>query len=135
MADLLIVDDDVEAADILALVLRGEGHDVRVARNGGEGMALLHARTPDLALIDVEMPVLTGPEVAQAMLVHNLGLEEVPIILCSGVLDLHRVAALVGTPYSLAKPFTVDAMLRQIERALAERISPHAKSPGSRHEA
>jgi CheY-like chemotaxis protein len=33
MADLLIVDDDVLAADILAEVLRGEGHEVRVARN------------------------------------------------------------------------------------------------------
>ena len=132
MADLLIVDDDAEAADILAVVLRAEGHDVRVARHGAEGMALLHARTPELVLLDVEMPVLTGPEVAHAMLVHNLGLQDVPIYLCSGVLDFHRVAALVGTPYSLAKPFTLDAILQQIERALTERIPPQAHLPGAR---
>lgn len=61
MASLLIVDDDVDTGDLLADLLRDEGHDVQVARNGREGVAQLRARGPDLVLLDVEMPVLTGP--------------------------------------------------------------------------
>jgi DNA-binding NtrC family response regulator len=129
MADLVIVDDDVDVADMLSEILRADGHAVRVARNGREGMAVLHERQPDLVLLDVEMPVLTGPETAVAMMVHNVGLQHVPIILCSGVLDLPKTAALVGTPYFIAKPFKLDAIRALIDRALTERRPPHPVLP------
>jgi hypothetical protein len=54
-------------------------------------------------------------------IVHNLGLEAVPILLCSGVLDLPSVAATVGTPSSLAKPFGLQNFLGLLEHALVER--------------
>lgn len=129
MEDLVIVDDDVDVADMLMEIFRADGHEVRVARNGREGLALLNERQPDLVLLDVEMPVLTGPETAVAMLVHNMGLEQVPIILCSGVLDLPKTAALVGTPYFIAKPFKLDAIRALVGRALAERRPPHPQLP------
>jgi DNA-binding NtrC family response regulator len=132
MGNLVIVDDDVDAADMLKEILQEDGHEVRVAHDGREGMAVLDARRPDVVLLDVEMPELTGPEVAIAMLVHNLGLENVPVILCSGVIDLPSTAALVGTPYFVAKPFTLDAIRRLIERALAERRPPHPVLPDMR---
>src|SRR5262249_55420102 len=64
MANVLIVDDDFDAAEILADVLRSEGHEVELARNGHEGLATLAAKRPDVVLLDVEMPILTGPEMA-----------------------------------------------------------------------
>jgi FixJ family two-component response regulator len=70
------------------------------------------------------MPVLTGPEMAYRVLVHDLGFEETPIILLSGVLDFPRVAAAVDTPYFLGKPFSLEQLLPMIDRALSERI-PH----------
>jgi DNA-binding NtrC family response regulator len=129
MADLLIVDDDIDIGDILAAMMELVGHQVRVARNGEEGLALLMMRKPDLVLLDVEMPVLTGPEMAYRILIHDLGFEKIPLILLSGVLDLPRIAAAVGTPYFLAKPYPMDALLPLIDRALRERLPPTPRAP------
>jgi CheY-like chemotaxis protein len=82
MAYVLVVDDDVDVGDLLADLLREEGHDVQVARNGREGVTLLRAKRPDLVLLDVEMPVLTGPEMAYEMLLHDLGWEESQSFCC-----------------------------------------------------
>lgn len=80
-------------------------------------------------LLDVEMPVVSGPEMAQAMFVHDVSLEEIPLILLSGILSLRHIAAMVGTPYFLSKPYTFHALTRLIARALAERTPPHPPAP------
>src|SRR5262245_57741673 len=124
MADLLVVDDDVDGADMLADVLRDEGHVVRIAHDGLQGLALLARRLPDAVLLDVEMPVLTGPQMAVKMFLNDCGQEEIPVVLLSGVNNLTAVAGLVQTPYFLGKPYTVDAMLKLLGRALVERMPP-----------
>jgi DNA-binding NtrC family response regulator len=125
MADLLIVDDDADGAQALADLMRAEGHAVRVGFNGQEGMRLAHEQRPDVALLDVEMPVLGGPGMAHQMLIHDMGLEEVPVVLLSGVPNLKNVAAQVGTPYFLGKPYRYEQLVALVERALAERIAPY----------
>lgn len=88
-------------------------------------MALLRAERPDVVLLDVEMPKLTGPEMAYEMFLHDLGWEEIPVVLMSGVMNLREVAAAVGTPYFLGKPYTLDRILALTGKALVERASPH----------
>lgn len=132
VADLLIVDDDSDVSEILAEALRGDGHAVRRARNGREGLDQVHARLPDLVLLDVEMPVLDGPEMAYRMLIHNMGAERVPIILLSGIADFDLVVARVGTPYALAKPYRLNAVLALVLRALRERHPPRHPTHASR---
>lgn len=124
MADLLIVDDDLDSAEALADLLQSEGHTVRVGYNGNEGVRLAHDRHPDVALLDVEMPHLTGPEMAFQMFIHNMGLENVPVILLSGIPNLSTVAQAVGTPYFLSKPYRYERLMTLLERALSERIAP-----------
>ena len=124
MAEILLVEDNRDIADLLAVVLRREGHLVRIARDGQEGLRLLRERTPELALLDVEMPVLTGPEMASRMFLHDAGEEEVPIVLLSGVADLPLVAAAVGTPYFLGKPYQLKEVLALVALALRERRRP-----------
>lgn len=60
MADLLIIQDDPDLADALSMILEAAGHDVRVGYNGDEGLRLVMERSPDLALLDVEMPRARG---------------------------------------------------------------------------
>ena len=111
MADVVVVEDDSAFAEAVADVLASEGHTVRIAQDGDDGLKLLAQRVPDLIVLDVEMPVLTGPEMALRMFLDDCGQEEIPILLLSGVKDLGAVAARVGTPYFLGKPFAVDAKL------------------------
>jgi DNA-binding NtrC family response regulator len=124
MADVLVIDDDIDSADVLAEIMMEAGHDVRIGYNGQDGLRLATERPPALALLDVEMPILDGPGMAYEMLLHDMGMELVPVILLSGVPDLDRIAAEVGTPYYLGKPYRYEQLLAIVRRALAERIAP-----------
>lgn len=124
MADILVVDDDRDIGDSVADILRVSGHEVRVARNGREGLARIAERKPDLVLLDVEMPLLSGPDMAYVLFLRNCGDERIPIVLASGVVGLERIAARIGTPYFLSKPYDVNALLRLVEHARAEHICP-----------
>jgi DNA-binding NtrC family response regulator len=124
VADVLIIEDDLDSAEALSLVMQSRGHEVRVGYNGEEGLRLADEKPPDLVLLDVEMPILDGPGMALAMLIHNMGLELVPVVLLSGVPDLERIANEVGTPYFLGKPYHLARLVALVDRALVERQPP-----------
>ena len=129
MADLLIVEDDPDAADALAEILHLEGHTVRIAYNGQEGLVHLKRQFPDVVLLDIEMPVLDGPGMAYRMFLHNAGMEDIPVVLLSGVPTVRSIANEVGTPYFLPKPYTFEQLIAMVERVLAERAAPHPAHP------
>ena len=81
---------------------------------------------PDVALLDVDMPVLGGPAMAHEMMIHNAGEDRVPIVLCSGRADLPALATKMGTPYSMAKPFELDALFALLAKALRARVAPRS---------
>jgi DNA-binding NtrC family response regulator len=130
LADVLIIDDDLDGAEALADLMRAEGHEVRVGYNGQDGLRLARERIPEVALLDVEMPVLDGPGMAYEMLLRDMGLEQVPIVFLSGVANLREVAAAVGTPYFLGKPYRYERVVALVERALSERIAPRPSPLG-----
>lgn len=133
MADILIVDDDRDVAELLGELLDSRGHTVRIASNGEEGIRELSHRAPDVVLLDVEMPILDGPEMAYEMFVRDCGLDEIPVVLLSGIVGLDYVARRVGTPYFLAKPYSTDAVMSLCDKALIERIPPRPhQAPPSR---
>lgn len=124
MAKVLIVDDDPDLADVLGTIVRMNGHRVRAAHDGLQALQLIAEERPDVVLFDVEMPVLSGPDAIELMVLRNAGDEKIPVVLLSGVLDLAGVAAAVGTPYYLPKPYELADVLRIMERALTERRAP-----------
>jgi DNA-binding NtrC family response regulator len=116
MADILIIDDDEDLAAILAAIVAQHGHAARTARNGREGLDRIREQRPDLLMLDLEMPRLAGPE-----MLRRLGPSErpIPFVLLSGAPGLSTVAQALGTPHYLAKPFSFEALVRTMERALA----------------
>jgi CheY-like chemotaxis protein len=124
MASIVVVDDDDDMRDTMADLLSIEGHEVRTARNGVEGLQALDDRIPQLVLTDLEMPVLDGRSMVYRMFVENLGRENVPIIVASGAPNLCEIARALGTPYYVAKPFAFETLTSTIGRALAEAIPP-----------
>jgi DNA-binding NtrC family response regulator len=129
VADVLIVDDDEDILEALAELLASEGHHVCLAHDGLEGLRCLDAEHVDLILLDVEMPRLTGPEMAYEILVRDAGVERIPIVLLSGRLGLDRVARAIGRPYFVPKPSSADQLCACVERALTERTPPHPERP------
>jgi CheY-like chemotaxis protein len=103
------------------------GHQVREASNGRRGLEAVEERAPNLVLLDVEMPVLNGPEMAYELFLRDRGDEKIPLILQSGVVGLLEIADMVGTPYFLQKPYSPEALLEMVERALQEQVAPRPK--------
>jgi DNA-binding NtrC family response regulator len=127
MAHLLLVDDDNDVVEALGELLRGEGHEVRTASTGEEGLLVLReAPLPDALVLDVDMPGLGGPGMAHKMLLHDAGEEAIPIILMSARRDLPAIARKMGTSYSLRKPATIDAFITVLDRAIHERRAPRS---------
>jgi len=134
VADVLIVDDDEDILEALGDFVAMEGHRVHLAHDGIEGLGRLESESVDLILLDVEMPRLSGPEMAYRMFVRDAGVEKIPIVLLSGKLGLDGVAKAVGTPYFLSKPYRTEQLHAVMERALTERKPSHpALPPPSAH--
>ena len=127
MADILIVDDSSDIRGLLGAIVEMAGHNVREASDGRRGLLAVSERAPDVVLLDVEMPVLSGPEMAYQLFLRNCGDEKIPLILQSGIVGLLEIAVMVGTPYVLQKPYTPEALLEMVDRALKEQIAPRPK--------
>ena len=129
MASILIVDDDSDMVEVSTELLESAGHRIQTGYNGQQGLKSLDAGPlPDCVLLDVDMPVLNGPEMVHQMLLHDAGEEKIPILLVSGRGDLSEVAGRMGTPYFLRKA-SADygpTLLRLLDRALLERQAPLA---------
>lgn len=119
--DILIIDDDPDVPPVLAGLLASEGHRVRIARNGEEGLELLREGKPDAIVLDVEMPKLTGPEMIRRVSMDDAAMRTIPVVLVSGVLGLPDVAADVGTPYFMAKPYEICDLIALLHDALDTR--------------
>jgi DNA-binding response OmpR family regulator len=125
---VLVIDDDTDLSWIVGEILRTEGHQVRSAADGEQGLRELRDQLPDLVVLDVEMPLLDGTAVAAQMIVEDCGMECIPIVLLSGVADLAPVIERVGTPYVLRKPCDLNRFLSLVRRALREHEAPQPKS-------
>jgi diguanylate cyclase (GGDEF)-like protein len=79
-SNVLIVDDDPDKLDLLAVALKVAGYEVRTANNGEEALAAIAAFTPDLVISDVMMPGLNGYELARQIR-QNPRTRFVPVIL------------------------------------------------------
>src|SRR5881394_2331650 len=102
---ILVADDNRDAGETLAMLLRLEGHEVHVAVNGLEAVELFEQISPDVAILDIGMPGLSGHEVAKR--IRELGRQPpVTLIAITGwgqKADKERAAA-SGFDHHFTKP-------------------------------
>jgi CheY-like chemotaxis protein len=124
MANFLVVDDDKDVAEPLIEFLKMLGHIVRYCGDGEAGLAAVREKFPDLIFLDIDMPKLNGSEMAYRLIVENSGRENIPILIVSGMNDLLTVAKQIGTPYFVAKPFSLNDLEKTMLQALKEKRPP-----------
>jgi CheY-like chemotaxis protein len=110
-ARLLLVDDNRDALEALALLLKVEGHDVTTSDNGVDALRLMSDRKPEVAIIDVGMPGMDGFEVARQVRL-DATLNEVLLVALTGYAsesDKSRALA-AGFDYHLTKPLSLDKL-------------------------
>jgi CheY-like chemotaxis protein len=121
LPNILIVDDDLEIANRLKDIFVPAGYATRVARNGLEGLQEATRGPPDIILLDVEMPILDGPGMAEALAIQRAGQPSIPIVLISASSRLQKIAEWVGTPFFLRKPFGTGQIIDLVNEALGAR--------------
>jgi signal transduction histidine kinase/DNA-binding response OmpR family regulator len=117
---ILVVDDSTEACDFAVnYVLRPNGYRPLVAHDGEKGLHRAIDENPDLIILDLEMPKMTGMEVLEAL---NEAGHSIPVILSTlhGSEGMAVRAFRLGVKDYIAKPYRVEEMLTAIERALSE---------------
>ena len=110
---ILVVDDDSPILTLMHNILREFGFDARVANTGQAAIEAALAKTPDLVLLDKNMPGMHGTEVIRALR-NDAGLRSVPILILSGdPVDPSELSEL-GANGAVQKPFDVPALIEQI---------------------
>src|SRR5262249_45144880 len=110
-ARILVVEDNVQAAETLVTLLRVLGHEVHVAHDGYAGLELARTKTPRLLLVDIGLPGMDGYEVARRAREDPTLRDAVLFALTGYGRDEDREAALAaGFDGHLVKPVSVEAL-------------------------
>ena len=114
---ILIIEDHSDARRVFSMILCYAGHDTSEAENGSEGIRKTLTEAPDLILMDVSLPDVSGFELARTIK-ENPETTKIPIVACSGWThaDMETEAQKVGIVEYLTKPFASTELLAAIGR-------------------
>ncbi len=114
---VLVVEDDEDAAKVIAYALSSQGHRVIICHNGTEAVELTRRHRPDLLTLDVTIPGLNGAEVLR-QLRADAGTARLPIICISAQPD-PNLASADRAYFYIEKPVDIDKLRELTERAFA----------------
>ena len=110
---ILVVDDDLPILVLMRSLLREFGFEAVTAENGAQALAEARARRPSVALIDRNMPGMTGDELIRTLR-NEPGLDGLPILILSGESMSSAELAALGADGALLKPFDVTELIAQL---------------------
>jgi two-component system phosphate regulon response regulator PhoB len=125
MARILVIEDEQDLGSLLEYNLKADGHEAAVARTGAAGVACAKSFHPELVLLDLMLPDVSGTEVARLL---REAQPAIPIIMVTAKgEESDRVRGLeIGADDYVVKPFSVKELLLRI-RAVLRRGEPGAK--------
>jgi two-component system, chemotaxis family, chemotaxis protein CheY len=110
---ILVVEDDVDILECYQSLLERAGYHVTTAHNGQEALDQLSRERPALILLDLMMPVMSGPEFLEAMRTDEKS-ENIPVLIVSAYGEL--ADATCGVAGFLRKPVELQALLSAVRR-------------------
>lgn len=125
--NLVVVEDDSRVAGFLERGLRAEGHSVAIARTGPEGLALISASSPDVVILDLMLPGMSGLDVCQEL---RAARNPVPILILTAMAATEdKIEGLrMGADDYVTKPFSFDELVARLD-ALYRRIGGVGPKP------
>jgi len=124
---ILIVEDEGEIRDIVARYLENSNFEVYKARDGFEGLSLFEEVSPDLMILDIMMPGITGFDVLK----NIRRISNIPIIMLTAKQEeVDRLAGFeMGADDYISKPFSVKELVKRVEVILKRVYSDHDSLP------
>jgi DNA-binding response OmpR family regulator len=117
---ILIVEDEEAVRELEKFILEQQGYDVMEARDGLEGLAKAEFKRPDLILLDLMMPDVSGGRMYDEMKEHPKT-SGIPIVVVTGKPDAHQMFDdQIGPDDVIMKPFEADTLLARIHHHIGD---------------
>ncbi|MBR1702616.1 MAG: response regulator transcription factor [Lachnospiraceae bacterium] len=122
MSNILIIDDDVSISEMLSEALMNEGYTVSKAYSGTEAIMILSQSKPDLVLLDLMLPGLSGEELLSRI-------KDIPVIVVSAKADISDKVGLLlgGAADYITKPFNIQELLARVTVQLRKKANAPAQ--------
>lgn len=122
MAKILIAEDERDIRDLITFTLKFAGHDVVAVTNGEEALASARVENPDLVMMDVRMPKMTGYEACKQMKADDK-IKHIPVVFLSAKGQETEVATglEVGATEYILKPFAPDQLIKRVTELLSRK--------------
>jgi two-component system sensor histidine kinase RpfC len=119
--NIVLADDNRSNQVLLSRILRDAGHTVTTAQSGAEAFDLMGTSGRDIALLDLNMPDMSGPDVVKLFRASSVGADKLPIIILSAdaTASAKRESLEAGADDFLTKPIGAAELLKSIERVVA----------------
>ncbi len=121
MPKILVIEDAPNIRKLVKANLTASGYEVLVAANGEEGLRLAQQEYPNLILLDLRLPGMSGWDILMT-LKTNRKLQKVPVIIMTATVpqsEEYKLPGMITAGY-LVKPFTVDELLCKVKQVLGE---------------
>ncbi|CAN5715685.1 N/A [soil metagenome] len=117
---VLVVEDEDAVRELEKFILEQAGYEVMEARDGLEGLTKAEFRRPDLILLDLMMPDVSGGRMFDEMR-HHPATKDIPIVVVTGKPDAHEMFDdAIGEDNVIMKPFEADALIERIRSHIGE---------------
>lgn len=121
-ARVLIVEDDLSLAEVLAYNLRNEGYEVSLAHDGQDGLNRAQVNPPELIILDVMLPVVDGLDVCRRLRAETNTRDVLILMLTAKAEETDELVGLtLGADDYVTKPFSVKVLLERIRNLLRRR--------------
>ena len=122
MVKVLVIEDEHSIQKVIRTNLSASGYTVATAYSGEEGLELLRAEKPDLVLLDLLMPGISGWDVLEKMKESgDIDIIPVIVITASGWGNSEKKLRNMGASDYLVKPFELEELMQKVKGALKER--------------
>jgi DNA-binding response OmpR family regulator len=113
---ILIVEDDQRVLKMLKIRVELEDYEVITARDGQEGMRFVESEKPDILLLDILLPVMSGLDLLERLRTFP----RIPVIAFSAQRELGEKALKLGADAFFPKPFDLDKMVSKVRELLKQ---------------
>lgn len=116
---ILVVDDEPDVVEMIVLALTGEGFEVVQAYDGLSALDMVESEQPDLVLLDIMMPMMSGYQVCEQLKANPLT-KDIPIVCLTSASapDVHAKSIQLGAVGLMEKPFLPSELADQVRRFL-----------------
>jgi DNA-binding response OmpR family regulator len=119
---ILIIDDEVDLTNLMALHLKAKGYETHTAYSGIKGLEVLQKISPDLIILDLNMPGMGGIEFYN-QICDNQGKPRYPVFVFTGRVDMEKIFQDFEIDGFLTKPFDIKDLSAKIDAVMQKKIA------------